>query len=55
MSPSRPAQAVTEYSLVLFAVMGLFLIGGWNLIPAFIDSFQKYFDGFYILLNLPFP
>ncbi len=51
----RPAQAITEYSLVVFAVMGLGLIGGWNLIPAFIDSFQKYFDGFYILLNLPIP
>ena len=54
-TPGRPAQAVTEYSLVVFAVMGLFLIGGWNLIPAFIDSFQKYFDGFYIMLNLPIP
>jgi hypothetical protein len=51
----RRAQAITEYSLVVFAVMGLGLIGGWNLIPAFIDSFQKYFDGFYILLNLPIP
>jgi len=51
----RPAQAVTEYSLVVFAVMGLGLIGGWNLIPAFIGAFQRYFDGFYILLNLPIP
>lgn len=51
----RPAQAVTEYSLVVFAVMGLSLIGGWNLIPAFIGAFQRYFDGFYILLNLPIP
>jgi len=51
----RPAQAVTEYSLVVFAVMGLGLIGGWNLIPAFIGAFQRYFDGFYIMLNLPIP
>ncbi len=51
----RPAQAVTEYSLVVFAVLGLGLIGGWNLIPAFISAFQKYFDGFYIMLNLPIP
>ncbi len=51
----RSAQAVTEYSLVVFAVMGLSLIGGWNLIPAFIGAFQRYFDGFYILLNLPIP
>ena len=51
----RPAQAITEYSLVVFAVLGLGLIGGWNLIPAFIDAFQRYFDGFYILLNLPIP
>ena len=52
---SRPAQAVTEYSLVVFVVLGLGLIGGWNLMPAFITAFQKYFDGFYILLNLPIP
>jgi hypothetical protein len=51
----RPAQAVTEYSLTVFAVLGLGLIGGWNLIPAFISAFQRYFDGFYILLNLPIP
>lgn len=51
----RPGQAVTEYSLVVFAVLGLGLIGGWNLIPSFIDSFQRYFDGFYIILNLPIP
>lgn len=48
-------QAVTEYSLVVFAVMGLTLIGGWNLIPAFIVAFQRYFDSFYIILNLPIP
>ena len=40
---------------VVFAVLGLGLIGGWNLIPAFIGAFQRYFDGFYILLNLPIP
>jgi len=52
---ARPGQAVTEYSLVVFAVMGLGIIGGWNLIPAFIVAFQRYFDSFYILLNLPIP
>lgn len=51
----RSGQAITEYSLLVFAFMGLFLIGGWNLIPAFIDSFQRYFDGFYLMLNLPIP
>lgn len=51
----RRAQSVTEYSLTVSAVLGLGIVAGWNLIPMFIDSFQRYFDGFYILLNLPIP
>ena len=55
LTQGRPGQAVTEYSLVVFVVLGLGIVGGWNLIPAFIDSFQRYIDGFYIILNLPIP
>jgi hypothetical protein len=55
MPAGRPAQAITEYSLVVFVVLGLGIIAGWDLIPLFINSFQKYFDSFYIMLNLPIP
>ena len=48
-------KAMTEYSLVVFFILGLGIIAGWGLIPQFINSYQLYLDGFYVMLNLPIP
>ena len=51
----RSGQAITEYSLIVFFILGLGIIAGWGLIPQFINSYQLYLDGFYVMLNLPIP
>ena len=51
----RSGQAIAEYALlsVVMTVGSLFL--GTSFLPAFVNAFQRYFDSFYILINLPFP
>ncbi len=51
----RPGQSVTEYSLILWLVTFTILGASFDLLPAFINAFQRYFDSFYALLNLPIP
>ena len=55
MKAGRGGQAIAEYALlsVVMTVGSLFL--GTSFLPAFVNAFQRYFDSFYILINLPFP
>ncbi len=51
----RPGQSIAEYSLILWFVTFVILGASFDLLPAFINAFQRYFDSFYALLNLPIP
>jgi Flp pilus assembly pilin Flp len=48
-------QAMAEYALVVGAIMGVLVGVGFSFLPEFIAALQQYYDGFYILLNLPVP
>jgi hypothetical protein len=48
-------QAMTEYVLVTAAILGVLVGAGWTVLPDFVDALQRYYDGFYVLLNLPIP
>jgi hypothetical protein len=48
-------QAMTEYVLVTAAILGVLVGAGWTVLPDFVNALQRYFDGFYVLLNLPIP
>lgn len=52
---SRAGQSMTEYSLLMAAIMGSLTILGFDLFPRFVHAFQLYFDSYYIMLNLPIP
>lgn len=52
---ARPGQAITEYALLSVVLMMTTLFVGTSFLPAFINAFQRYFDSFYILINLPIP
>ncbi len=46
---------MTEYALVSVVLTTGFLVAGFEFFPAFIQAFQRYYDSFYLLLNLPIP
>ena len=48
-------QAMTEYALVTAAILGILVGAGWTILPDFVNALQRYYDGFYVLLNLPIP
>ena len=48
-------QAMAEYAIVLAAIIGLLVGAGFTFFPDFIRALQTYYDGYYILLNLPIP
>jgi len=48
-------QAMAEYALVLAGLMGLLVGGGFTFLPDFINALQRYYDSYYIILNLPIP
>lgn len=52
---SRTGQSMTEYSLLLAAIMGSLTLLGFDLFPRFVHAFQLYFDSYYIMLNMPIP
>ena len=57
---SRPVadvggQTLTEYSILMGVVGGGFAYTAIEFLPNFIDALQRYYDGFYVMLNLPFP
>lgn len=52
---SDSGQAMTEYALVTAAILGVLVGAGWTVLPDFVGALQRYFDAFYVLLNLPIP
>lgn len=44
-------QAMAEYAIVIMFVVS-FLI---YFLPEFIDAINRYYQGFYVILNLPIP
>lgn len=52
---SCTGQSMTEYSLLLAAIMGSLTLLGFDLFPRFVHAFQLYFDSYYIMLNMPIP
>ena len=48
-------QAMAEYAIVVEAIMGVMVGVGFTFMPDFINALQRYYDGFYIMLNLPIP
>ncbi len=48
-------QAMAEYAIVAAALMGGMALMSFQVLPDFIEAFQRYLNGFYLLLNLPIP
>ena len=48
-------QAMAEYAIVMAVLMGAMAGVGFTFLPDFINALQRYYDGYYILLNLPIP
>lgn len=48
-------QAMAEYAVVLAGIMGGLIFMSFGFLPEFIGALQKYYDSFYIMLNLPIP
>ena len=46
---------MAEYAIVVAALMGGLAYMGFNFLPEFIRALQRYYDSFYIMLNLPIP
>ena len=55
LSADTSGQAMAEYAIVVAALLGGLMVMGFSFLPEFIDALQRYYDGFYILLNLPIP
>jgi len=48
-------QTLSEYSILMGVVGGGFAYTAIEFLPNFIDALQRYYDGFYVMLNMPFP
>lgn len=48
-------QAVAEYALLVAALMGGLGLMSFQILPDFIEAYQNYLNGFYIILHLPIP
>ena len=48
-------QAMAEYAIVAAALMGGMASMTFQVLPDFIEAYQRYLDGFYLLLNMPIP
>jgi len=46
---------MAEYAIVTAALMGGMALMTFQILPDFIEAFQRYLNGFYLLLNLPIP
>ena len=54
MNRSTAGQAMVEYALILSALLSGILVGS-TFIVEFIEALQRYYDGYYMMLNLPIP
>jgi len=48
-------QTMTEYALLMAVVGGGLAYTAIEFLPNFIHALQRYYDGFYVILNMPFP
>jgi hypothetical protein len=46
---------MTEYALVVAFLVGGLTYMAFEFLPQFIRAFQRYYDSFYIMINLPIP
>jgi Flp pilus assembly pilin Flp len=51
----RSGQAMAEYAIVVAALLGVMVGVGFTFLPDFMHALQRYYDNFYIILNLPIP
>jgi len=51
----RRGQAIVEYALVSLLLTGGGIFMFYTFFPSFINAFQRYYDSFYVMLNLPIP
>lgn len=48
-------QAMAEYAIVVAAITGVMVGASFTFLPDFIRALQRYYDSYYIMLNLPIP
>ena len=48
-------QAMAEYAIVVAAITGVMVGATFSFLPDFINALQRYYDSFYIMINLPIP
>lgn len=48
-------QAMVEYAIITAGLMGGLVYMSFSFLPEFITALQRYYDSYYILLNLPIP
>ena len=48
-------QTMTEYSILMGVVGAGFAYTAIEFLPNFIAALQRYYDGYYVILGLPFP
>ncbi len=46
---------MAEYAIVAAALMGGMALMTFQILPDCIEAFQRYLNGFYLLLNMPIP
>ena len=46
---------MTEYAIVIAALMGGLSFMGFTFLPEFINALQRYYDSYYMMLKLPIP
>jgi len=48
-------QAMAEYAIIVAALTGVLVGVGFTFLPDFISALQRYYDSYYLMLNLPVP
>jgi hypothetical protein len=48
-------QAMAEYAIVVSFLVGGMTVMGFTFLPDFINALQRYYDSYYIIINLPVP
>jgi Flp pilus assembly pilin Flp len=48
-------QAMAEYAILFAAITGVFVGAAFTVFPDFIRALQRYYDSYYVFLNLPIP
>ena len=51
----QSGQAMAEYAIVVAVITTTLIGAGTAFLPDFIRALQRYYDSYYIMLNLPIP